>query len=336
MKRSAALTLLVACLLLAGCASVAPRLSRGDAAPVIKIGLIAPFEGLGRPLGYGLLPAVKTAIEAANADGRLGPYRVALVVLNDDLDPHSAARQAAALVQDPDVVAVLGPFTADTAAAAAPILTAANIPVLLPAPVDAMAGTRSLCPSPAEIQAVLLQGARAVVPSASDIICFSCSQNTICDEAMRPSTCKPSAHPPGHASLSAYPGDADEAQWVFFPGGAEAAAEELLARRAEGWDGALIGGPDVLKPWFIGRAGEASEGTAAAACALPGAPPDGALPEAGLARGGTEIILEAIASVVRQGGLPERASVAAALTTVEIAPSLTWYEVRGGAWRALQ
>jgi ABC-type branched-subunit amino acid transport system substrate-binding protein len=100
----------------------------GDAAPIVKIGLIAPFEGAGRPLGYAVLASVKAAVAAGNASGQLGPYRVALVALNDDLDPRAAAAQAQALVLDPDVLAVLGPWSADTAAATKPILVAAGVP----------------------------------------------------------------------------------------------------------------------------------------------------------------------------------------------------------------
>ena len=45
----------------------------GDAAPVVKIGVIAPFEGAGRPLGYAVLPAIKAAVAEANASGDTGP-----------------------------------------------------------------------------------------------------------------------------------------------------------------------------------------------------------------------------------------------------------------------
>ncbi len=139
--------LLVTCIsfLLASCSMP------GDAAPVVKIGLIAPFEGVGRPFGYGILPAVKAAIAEANASGQLGRYRVALVALNDDLDPRAAAGQAKALAQDPELLVALGPWSEETAAAAAPILSQAGIPALVAVPLDAPpAGVFSLCPSPSE------------------------------------------------------------------------------------------------------------------------------------------------------------------------------------------
>lgn len=113
------------CLLLSAC------MMPGDAAPMIKIGVIAPFEGLGRPLGYAILPGVKAAAEAANASGDLGRYRVLVVAFNDDLYAPTAAAQARALALDPDVMAVLGPWSAETAAAATPILAEASLPVLV-------------------------------------------------------------------------------------------------------------------------------------------------------------------------------------------------------------
>lgn len=102
----------------------------GDAAPILKIGLIAPFEGVGRPLGYAVLPAVKEAVAEANANGKLGRHRVLVVAFNDNLSAPSAAAQAQALALDPEVLAVIGPWTAETATAAAPILAAAGLPQL--------------------------------------------------------------------------------------------------------------------------------------------------------------------------------------------------------------
>jgi hypothetical protein len=102
----------------------------GDAAAVIKIGVIAPFEGAGRPLGYAVLPAIKAAAQEANARGDLGRYRVLVVAFNDDLDPPRAAEQARALALDGDVIAVLGPWTRPAAEAAGPILAGAGLPFI--------------------------------------------------------------------------------------------------------------------------------------------------------------------------------------------------------------
>ncbi len=100
----------------------------GDAAPVIKLGVIAPFEGEGRPLGYAILPAIKSAVADANASGDLGGFRVSMVALDDSMDPAAAAQQAKALSLDPDVLAVIGPFSMEAADAVEPVLAAAVIP----------------------------------------------------------------------------------------------------------------------------------------------------------------------------------------------------------------
>jgi ABC-type branched-subunit amino acid transport system substrate-binding protein len=111
-----------------------------DAAPVVKLGVIAPFEGAGRNLGYAILPEIKAAAAEANASGALAPYRVLVVAFNDNLDPPTARQQAAALALDPDVVGVVGPFSEETSAAALPVLAAASVPA---APVTAAQWTGS-------------------------------------------------------------------------------------------------------------------------------------------------------------------------------------------------
>lgn len=116
------------CYLLASCAPPASQVvSAWDAAPVVKIGVIAPFEGMGRPLGYAVLPAIKAAVTEANASGELGHYKVLVVAFNDDLYGPTAASQARALALDPDVMAVLGPWSAETVASVAPILDEASL-----------------------------------------------------------------------------------------------------------------------------------------------------------------------------------------------------------------
>lgn len=116
------LVLLLPLLFLAGC------LLPGDAAPIVKFGVIAPFEGAGRPLGYAILPAIKSVVAEANAHGELAGFRVAVVALDDSLDPAMAAQQARALSLDPDVIAVIGPFTEGAAAAVEPVLAASGTP----------------------------------------------------------------------------------------------------------------------------------------------------------------------------------------------------------------
>ncbi len=299
------LAILATAALLAACAMP------GDAAPVVKIGLIAPFEGVGRPLGYALLPVVRETIADANASGAFGRYRVALVALNDDLDPSTASRQAQALAQDGDVIAVIGPFDQATAAAAAPILSAAGIPAMIVAPLAReYPGVYSLCPPVGEIEHALAEAAAGL-------------------SAREPS-----------------------APIVHFPGDAESAAEAVSRHRAEGGSGELLAGPDVVRPWFIQRAGPAAEGTRAVVCELADAPAaDQALPVVVLTRAGLAVLVEAL-SATAAGGELSRLAVAATLAAARsgerygpgqvpasgarIVPRLRWYRVAGGQWRAAQ
>ncbi len=280
-------------LLFAICSLLASCSLPGDAAPIVKIGLIAPFEGVGRPFGYAVLPAVKAALAEANASGQLGRYRVALVALDDGLAPRAAAAQARALAQDADVIAVLGPWESATAQAATPILAQAGIPALVAAPLtSSLPGVTSLCPSSPQIAAALAREIRTVN-----------ALSTINDAAT--------------------------------------VANELTRRDAGNQTAALVGGPDLFRPWLIGRAGSAAEGTIAAACApagmaaavVAGQGADASLSHAAsLADYGVHALLQALAADIATRGRPSRAGVAAALAQGAITPGLVWYRVANGQW----
>lgn len=98
--------------------------------PVVKVGLVAPFEGLLRWEGYRLLWAVKLALQEANAQGAVPGRALMLVALDDSDDPARAARVARQMAADPAVVAVIGHFSADTTAAAWPEYRAAGMPLV--------------------------------------------------------------------------------------------------------------------------------------------------------------------------------------------------------------
>ncbi len=140
MWRAAArlLALALAAALLAGCASVKP---------VVKIGLVAPFEGRDRAVGYDAIYAARLAVRQVNARGGIGGYRVALVALDDRGDPTLATQSAATLVVDPVVVAVVGHYLPATTAAAADIYAKAGLPLLMAgAPPLAATGPAALPP----------------------------------------------------------------------------------------------------------------------------------------------------------------------------------------------
>lgn len=115
------LLLLLSFTLLAGCRQVAPT---------VKIGLVAPFEGRERAVGYDALYAARLAIRELNETASAGGFRVALVALDDAGDGQLAREAAATLVADPDVMIVLGHWLPETTTAAAEIYERAGLPLL--------------------------------------------------------------------------------------------------------------------------------------------------------------------------------------------------------------
>jgi ABC-type branched-subunit amino acid transport system substrate-binding protein len=112
---------LVTCLI-AGCASHSPR--------VVKIGLVAPFEGRYREIGDAVIPAARLAIRQY---AQLYPddnLVLELVAYDDQGVPALAQAQAAKLVLDPQVAVVIGNWRDETTAAALPIYARANVPVI--------------------------------------------------------------------------------------------------------------------------------------------------------------------------------------------------------------
>jgi ABC-type branched-subunit amino acid transport system substrate-binding protein len=120
-------------LLLASCAFP------GSTAPVVKFGLVAPFEGRYRPVGYDALYAARLAVRERNAAGGVGGYRVELVAYDDGGDAPSAVERARQLALDSQVVAVIGHYRIETTRAAWDIYAREALPLIVPViPADAL------------------------------------------------------------------------------------------------------------------------------------------------------------------------------------------------------
>ena len=98
--------------------------------PVVKIGLVAPFEGRYRDVGYEVIYAVRLAVREANADGGIAGYSVELLALDDSGDPDMAVAQARKVATDPQVVGIIGDWLDSTTLAAARGYDAEDIPFL--------------------------------------------------------------------------------------------------------------------------------------------------------------------------------------------------------------
>jgi len=104
----------------------------GNVLPVVKIGLVAPFEGPQRTMAYDILFAAKLAIKQHNDISRATGPLVELVALNDNGQPDSSKQQALQMVADPAILGVLGPWTVDTAAASNEVYLGAKLAAIYP------------------------------------------------------------------------------------------------------------------------------------------------------------------------------------------------------------
>lgn len=86
----------------------------GSVEPVVKIGLVGPFEGRHRDVGYDVIYSARLAVREINDSGGINGYRLALVALDDFGDPEIAQETAEALVLDPGVVVVIGHWLLET------------------------------------------------------------------------------------------------------------------------------------------------------------------------------------------------------------------------------
>ncbi len=99
----------------------------GSTAPVLRIGLVAPFEGRHREIGYDVIYASRLAVREWNSSGGVQGYRVELVALDDGGDAQQAEMAARSLALDPMVMGVIGHWLESTTEASRPIYSQADL-----------------------------------------------------------------------------------------------------------------------------------------------------------------------------------------------------------------
>ena len=111
----------------------------GGTRPVVKFGLVAPFEGRYRPVGYDAIYAARLAVRERNAAGGVGGYRVELVAYDDGGDAQVALERARQLALDPQVIAVIGHMRVETTRAAWDVYAREALPLISPViPADSL------------------------------------------------------------------------------------------------------------------------------------------------------------------------------------------------------
>lgn len=281
----------------------------GVTRPVVKIGVVAPFEGRYRTVGYDVIYAVRLAVRERNAAGGVNGYAVEVMSLDDGGDATAAAEQARKLALDPMVVAVIGHWREDTTRAAVPVYAGAGLPLVAPG-----VGAPDLS-SYAQIAFRLYPTEAAIEEAAREVTSSLGLERLVFVRS--------------EADLAQVVGTQPEA--VFMGLDPLPAAEAVTGLARAGVQARWMGGTALADPQYSAIAGPAAEGS----IVILGAPLPGDVAEADgfisryraiagaepgwralLAYDATQLLFEAIAQAAAQGA-PSRSGVAAALRHIQ-------------------
>jgi branched-chain amino acid transport system substrate-binding protein len=325
-----AITSLALCLL-CGVAGCLPPLY---AQPVVKIGLVAPFEGWFRPQGYEALHAVKLAVSERNEQGGVEGYLVELVALNDDQDPQSAAQRAREMAVDPDVVGVIGHFGEDTTVAALPVYEEEGLALVVPASTEmaVTSGGRGVFRLVANDCQIGRAAARYAIGELGvrDIVAVGASEDLLACFSAEASASGASVQRVLDEDQDSLRSLLEESSpdLLFFGGDTLDGAELLVDLRARGVEVPVMGGNGVNIPQFVQVAGDAAEGVTYVGITPPvederfaaayegtwGGPPG---PYAALYYDAANLLLDALERCITGEGRPSREGVMAALSETE-------------------
>jgi branched-chain amino acid transport system substrate-binding protein len=132
LTRRSALRLLPAAALAAGARPAAAQ------AKTLTIGVDLPLTGAAADTANVIRDGAQMAVDEINAKGGVAGYKLALLVLDDgtatagQYDPAQAAINARKMVNDPSVVAAIGPMNSGSAKAMCPILSTGGLATITP------------------------------------------------------------------------------------------------------------------------------------------------------------------------------------------------------------
>lgn len=320
---------LLACVLLGVCGCA----SGFSVKPTLKIGLVAPFEGQGRALGYEALYGAQLALKERNQAGGVGGYLIELVALNDDQDPHWARQRAREMGVDPDVMGVIGHLGEETTEAAVPVYQELGLALVVPlssagstpeaqSVVYRLVADKQAVGAVAARYAVLDRSARRVAVVGKDeelAEAFAGYSRSLGAEVFMHSD------PRGEDLVSELSREAP--QLVFLVEQGVEAGEFAVELAESGLTPPILGGPGLDTPQFVQVAGESALGTVY----LSHAPPlsEGPFYEAyqelwasrpgahaALAYDACGVLLEALKRCIELHGKPSRAGLAESLAAL--------------------
>lgn len=98
----------------------------------VKIAIVGPFSGRSAEAGERVGSAVRIAVEEANEAGGLFGKPVEIVIGDDEAQPEKSTTVAQRLIDDTDVLGVIGPMNSGSALAAGSLYQRARLPFLTP------------------------------------------------------------------------------------------------------------------------------------------------------------------------------------------------------------
>ena len=211
--------------------------------PVMKIGLVAPFEGRYRYIGYDAIYAARLAVREINVQGGVNGRYLELVAYDDRGSPELARIAARNLAVDPAVVAVIGHYRQESTAAVQELYVAAQLPLLavgayltrtspylwslMPDPAEM--ATELVAASPANTHLAALWGAGPLADALRESL-------NAANYRLVPAISPQQAPPPPETLFSLLPPQETGARWANW--------------RAAGGTGCLIGGLELAGTAF--------------------------------------------------------------------------------------
>jgi branched-chain amino acid transport system substrate-binding protein len=216
----------------------------GAVRPTVKIGLVAPFEGRYRYVGYDVIYAVRLAVREVNAAGGVGGYNVELVAYDDGASPAMAVEQARKLAVDPEVVAAIGHFRPETTVAAANAYAEASISLISPGLIDPYADMVA-----GELLRYLEEAGldRAALVTEGGPLGAALQRDARTEVVVSPEEVD-------------WPEQVLASDAIICDAEPVTAGEAVHALRDAGWGGVFLGGPELAAADFAAVAGEAAAG----------------------------------------------------------------------------
>ena len=206
--------------------------------PILKIGLVAPFEGRYRYIGYDAIYAARLAVREINAAGGVSGHRLVLVSYDDRNDPALAHDAARNLSIDADVVAVIGHYRQQTTVAAQVTYADHRLPLVAVGAslTTSHAFANQLAPSVDRLADAMVAAALSDDDDACGVIWGDDVLAHSLFEALGTRRCQSDVGDPAFALSSEPP---------------HVAGIRLKEQRAAGWTGELVGGPDLGAADFV-------------------------------------------------------------------------------------